>query len=265
VIVTVDAGNSRVKVSLAGPSRVTALFSVPTSSMATEVRRFARALDVRAGRLRSCAGAAVCSVAPEVDRLLVSELRRVTGKSVFVLTHRSRLPFELGVADAAKVGADRIAAAAGAVGVRRRHAIVVDVGSAVTVDLVLAGRFRGGLIMCGPHLGLRALGDYARRLPRIELEWSRKLRPGRFDDTEPAMVLGARAGAIGGILEGVHRLRSVSRSRPAVFLTGGGARFVSSGLPAAWTRDPHLVERGLYLLWSLNGGPQRAGRAKKNA
>ncbi len=264
MIVTVDAGNTRVKVALAGPSGVTELFDMPTLSVSGKRRDLTKTLASFAGKLRGVDGAALCSVAPEADRVLVTELNRFTGKPVLVLRPGSRFPFGVGVADVRKVGMDRLAAATGALGGRRRHAIVVDVGSAITVDLVLGSRFRGGLIMPGPGLGLRALGEYARRLPLVDLDRIRSVPPERFDDTEPSMILGARVGTIGAILEGVRVLRRAARVRVAVFLTGGAAPFVSGGLPTAWRRDPHLVAKGLYGLWMLNG-PASPRAAKKNA
>jgi type III pantothenate kinase len=264
MIVTVDAGNTRVKVALTGPSGVKELFDVPTLSVFRKRRVLAKSLDALVKQLRGVEGAALCSVAPEVDRVLESELERVTGRSVLVLRSGSRFPFAVGVADRGRVGMDRLAAAAGALGDRRARAIVVDVGSAITVDLVLGNRFRGGLIMPGPRLGLRALGEYARRLPLVDLDRIRSAGHERFDDTVPSMILGARAGTIGAIMEAVRVLRKAARVRAAVFLTGGAAPFVSDGLPAGWKRDPHLVAKGLYRLWMLNG-PAAPRAPKKNA
>jgi type III pantothenate kinase len=168
--------------------------------------------------------------------------------------HDSILPFRLGVANPANVGSDRMAAAAGALERGRESAIVVDAGTAITVDLVVHLEFRGGLIMAGPGLALEALGTYARRLPRIGTDALLAGAAGRFDDTEPAMLLGARAAAAGAVIEGVRILRHAAGFSPGVVVTGGGLGVIGDRLPRGWKREPDLVARGLYRLWELNRG-----------
>jgi len=252
MILAVDAGNTRVKVALVDSARVTELFALSTTVVFDDPRVFSRALDGCGSRLERLDGAAVCSVVPGFDRVIGPAIRRATGKSAFFVRHDSDLPFRLRLARPARVGADRLAAAAGAIAPRRADAIVVDIGTAITVDLIAGGEFRGGLIMVGPGLALRALGAYARRLPGIDAKAMAGGVPIRFDDTEPAMKLGARAAAVGAVLEGVRVLRLASRLSPAVFVTGGGARLVRDRLPRGWRQEPDLVAKGLYRLWRLN-------------
>jgi type III pantothenate kinase len=255
MILAVDAGNTRVKAALVDSARVTKLFSLSTAEVSNDPRVFSRALNACGSRLERLDGAAVCSVVPGLDRVVGPAIRRATGWSAFFLRHDSNLPFRLRLARPERVGADRLAAAAGAIAPRRAHAIVVDIGTAITVDLIAGGEFRGGLIMAGPGLALRALGSYARRLPEIDATALAGGVPIRFDDTEPAMTLGASTAAVGAVLEGVRVLRRSSRLSPAVFVTGGGACVVRDRLPRGWRQEPHLVAKGLYRLWGLNLQP----------
>lgn len=252
MILAVDAGNTRVKATLVDSARVTELFVLSTVSVSEDPRVFSEALDGCGSRLERLDGAAVCSVVPGLDRAIGPAIRRATGRPVLFVNHDSDLPFRLRLARPAKLGPDRLAAAAGALAPRRAHAIVVDIGTAITVDLIVGREFRGGLIMAGPGLALRALGAHTRRLPNIDERALARGVPIRFDDTEPAMKLGARAAAVGAVLEGVRVLRQASRVSPAVFVTGGGARLVRDRLPREWRQEPHLVAKGLYRLWRLN-------------
>ncbi len=264
MILAVDAGNTRVKTMLVGPKRVVPVLVLETAELLRDPRVIQRRLDIEDTRVGRVDGVALCSVVPALDPPLSSALRQATGKPVLVIRHTCRFPFRLRVLDPARLGADRLSAAAGAVGVRRSSAVIVDVGSALTVDLVWNREFRGGLIMPGPGLGLWALGCYARRLPKLDF---RRLEPSsatRFDDTEPSMTLGVRTAALGAVVEGIRVLRRSCGASPTVFVTGGGAHALGSGLPRAWKRDPHLVGRGLYRLWVLNStGGSRSGQ--KNA
>jgi type III pantothenate kinase len=149
------------------------------------------------------------------------------------------------------LGIDRVCAAAGAARHGAQSVIVVDVGSAITVDLVSRGTYRGGLIIVGPGLALRALSSYTAKLPA--LDWRRlEGRPDRFDGTENAMLTGAALGSAGAIREGVRYLDE-SLDRPArKYITGGGASVLLGRLPASWRFEPDLVLKGLYHLWQLN-------------
>ena len=241
-----------------GPRRVVPSSVVETDALLRDPRAMRRWLAAAGSRIHGVDGVALCSVVPALDRTLSSALRRATGKPVLRIRHTCRFPFRLKVADPRKLGADRLAAAAGAMTRPTSSAVIVDVGSALTVDLVKDGEFRGGLIMAGPGLGLWALGRYARRLPVVEFPISTSAPAIRFDDTEPSMVLGAQTAARGAVIEGVRLLRRSSRTAPTVFITGGAAHILGPHLPRAWRRDPHLVARGLYRLWVLNpvSGPR---------
>ena len=51
-----------------------------------------------------------------------------------------------------------------------RPAVIVDLGTAITVDLVSSdGAFQGGAILPGIEMSARALHDYTDLLPRIEM------------------------------------------------------------------------------------------------
>src|SRR6185503_14975808 len=71
-----------------------------------------------------------------------------------------------------RVGADRLYAAAGAVALYARSCVVVDAGTALTVDAVFVGdgtrAFLGGAIAPGPRLLAAALASGTARLPLIE-------------------------------------------------------------------------------------------------
>src|SRR5258707_3338212 len=82
------------------------------------------------------------------------------------LTYRD-LPLEVRVEFPERVGLDRLAAALAAKAIRgTRPTIVVDAGTAITVDLVSAdGAFEGGVILPGFRLTAQALAAGTNLLP----------------------------------------------------------------------------------------------------
>ena len=117
------------------------------------------------------------------------------------VTHAD-LPIGVLLEEPHRVGIDRLAGAAAAAFLKRpgRAAIVVDCGTALTVNMVSPdGAFVGGGILPGPALMTRALADGTSRLPEIsavELA-SPPAMPGR--STSEAIAAGIGWGIRGGV------------------------------------------------------------------
>ena len=252
LLLCVDAGNSFVKYALTSRTRCVSLGSQPTKGAAA--RRLPAEARRRVRQLAAVDGVIVSSVVPSLARSLSRELRRATGKHPIFVDHRLTFPFELRVAGRARLGIDRICAAVGAVRHGARAVIIIDVGSAITVDLVAHRLYRGGLILAGPGLALQALGTFTEQLPVIRSSRLRNPHQ-RFEGTQNSMVTGAIVGAVGAIRETVRHLDASIRQPARKVVTGGGAAAIVDHLPRSWRFDPHLVQNGLYHIWQLNFAP----------
>lgn len=125
--------------------------------------------------------------------------------------------------------------------------VVIDVGSAATVNLVTADRvFRGGAIFPGPMLMARALHQGTFALPEVKL---REPPPPVGRSTRQAIESGIYFALAGGIDRLVTEMTAPLESTqpPAVFLTGGGADWIGPALRTAHSRSPSLVLEGLAL------------------
>ena len=115
------------------------------------------------------------------------------------------------------VGIDRLLAAVAANRLRnpKRPAVIVDLGTAITVDLVDAeGVFRGGAILPGIAISARAMHDYTDLLPHIPMAELEEPPPALGRATVPAMRSGLYWGAVGAVRELIERLAEQDR-RPA--------------------------------------------------
>ncbi|MEI6638066.1 MAG: type III pantothenate kinase, partial [Planctomycetota bacterium] len=159
------------------------------------------------------------------------------------------LPLEVDVDEPSRVGIDRLAAAAAAAVAKapNRPAIVVDCGTATTVDLVSAdGRFLGGAILPGPELLSRALAEGTSRLPAVA-DLDRGLppvMPGR--STQAAIAAGIGFGMRGAVARLVAEAVQAVDGDPEIFLTGGSRGIVRDALPGA-IEIPDLVLHGIAL------------------
>jgi type III pantothenate kinase len=251
MILAVDIGNSQVKCAVVDGKRVIGKESLETGRC-NNVTILGDMIRRVANSVLSVDDVVMSSVVPPLTVKVVLVIERQTGIRPRLVDYKTRLPFKLAVTAPAKVGADRLCAAAGAVAGRRRSAVVVDVGSAVTVDIVRDGEFLGGAIAVGPSLSLRALGQYASQLPDIDFARVETPFPRRFDNTEAALILGASLGVVGGIRECVRYLEASVGFCPPKLITGGAAPALIARLPRSWHHDPDLTLKGLYVISTLN-------------
>lgn len=164
------------------------------------------------------------------------------------------LPLEVNLPRPDMVGIDRLLAAVAANRVRRadRPAIIVDVGTAVTVDLVSAGgAFQGGAILPGIEMSARALHDYTDLLPRIEMSELTEPPDPLGKATEPAMRSGLYWGAVGAVRELTSRMIADSSVDPELLVTGGAGPMVAKLLSHSAHHVPHLTLAGIALAGSF--------------
>ena len=159
------------------------------------------------------------------------------------------LPLAVLVDEPHRVGIDRLAGAAAAARVKdpARPAIVVDCGTATTVNLVsVAGEFLGGAILPGPALMARALAEGTSRLPEVAAldHGPPPALPGR--STQAAIAAGIGWGIRGAVERIVAEAQRPFAGAAQVILTGGSAGLVRDCLPGA-VEQPDLVLAGIAL------------------
>ena len=242
-VLVLDAGNSRLKWGLYVSPRWQTFGATPNGEIGTlalrewqNLLRPARAVGVNvageAVRLRIEALLARWRVTPEWMGSSAAACGVVNGYAV---------PEQLG-ADrwASLVAARRRVTAAGAV---PRPAVVVNAGTAVTIDALDAdGRFRGGVILPGLDLMLHALADKTAAL---------KTAPGRFAEFPTNTADALFSGAVQAVCGAIERMRRAVQGGDGdvlCLLAGGAAAAIAPHLPHAAEIVPHLVLEGVLAL-----------------
>jgi type III pantothenate kinase len=160
------------------------------------------------------------------------------------------LPLQVNVDQPERVGVDRLAAAVAANALRdpARAAVVVDSGTAITVDLVdERGVFQGGAILPGVRLVAKTLHEHTDVLPEIVLRPGQPLPAACGRNTRAALESGLFWGVVGAVKELISRLRQQVESPPQVFLSGGDGKLIASVLRDEAEYVPHLALRGAAL------------------
>ncbi len=144
--------------------------------------------------------------------------------------------------DPATLGCDRWLALIAARDQRSGSLAVVDCGTAITVDALLAdGQFLGGVISAGPQVATQALLEHA-----SHLHGELKAYSGAFNsDTGSAVGNGALAFAAGGIDKVLSEFSAQLGDNFAVLMTGGWATTIAPLLARAADIKPDLVLQGI--------------------
>lgn len=173
----------------------------------------------------------------------------VSGK-IIELHHDSNLPVRLIYKTPHTLGRDRIAGACGALALYPgRHCLIIDAGTCITTDMVLAGGiFIGGNIAPGISMRLQSMHDHTARLPLVEPAFP--ILP-MGDTTMHALQNGALLGAIMEIEGIIFRMRQAYGDL-SVVITGGDAGMLAGRLEYQIFVEPELVLHGLYKILSLN-------------
>jgi type III pantothenate kinase len=134
------------------------------------------------------------------------------------------VPITMALTDTSTVGQDRLLNALGAYTRAKQACIIVDAGTAVTVDFVDGqGVFHGGAIAPGLNMMLKALHAHTAALPEVRYEPVAEGSPfGR--ETAEAMRLGVQAAVKGMVRALVERYSEFYGAFPQIVATGGDAR-----------------------------------------
>ena len=153
---------------------------------------------------------------------------------------------EVDVEEPGLVGPDRVLSAAAALNICKEACIVVDAGTATTVDFATPeDGFLGGAILPGRTLMAGALRGGTSRLPEVA--------PNPTENplgttTEGAIRAGVFLGWVGAVKELVRQLRERNGPVP-VLVTGGDGRHLVAQLEAEARMVEGLVVRGIQLAW----------------
>jgi type III pantothenate kinase len=183
---------------------------------------------------------------------LIDWIRTHRPAEPIILLTASDVPLPVSLPRRDMVGIDRLVDAVAARYLRHgpHPVVVVDMGSAITVDLLSAqGVFEGGAILPGLGLSARALYEFTDMLPLIDLATLAEPPPPVGKNTLAAMASGLFWGALGAIRELAERMVPGSAETVEVILTGGSSLLFSRLLnqPQAMPDWPFLGGDPSYL------------------
>jgi type III pantothenate kinase len=190
------------------------------------------------------------SVNRQTEARLASWIRHRRPQDDYVLLSHTHFPQKIDVRYPERVGTDRLAAAVAVNELRApaRAAIMVDAGTAVTVDVITRdGVFRGGAILPGMETAAAALANATDALPLVDICELSSSPPPIGRSTEEAIRSGLVWGCVGAVRELIARISEELPEPPDVYCTGGEGLLLAQLLGQQLKFDPNLVLRGIAM------------------
>lgn len=255
MLLAVDIGNTNVTLGLFRGKKLLKSWRLSSDARRTadeHAHQLAGLLEADAGRVKSMA---IASVVPPLDAAFRECCLGLFKLDAVMIDHSSPLGFKVGYNPPADVGADRLVNAAAALDRYGAPVIVVDFGTAVTLDVVDRHRvYLGGAIAPGLELSAESLFRRTAKLPQIAPE-----APGAVigkstrESLNSGLVLGMAA-MVDGLLE---RFFAEMKERAKVVATGGAADKVVPHSRLIRDTEPDLTLNGIRIVAERLAGGRR--------
>jgi len=233
-------------------------FATSQHRTADETALVVDAFLARSGLATGLVGSVVASSAPPVTRTIVEVARDHLGLDVVVVGPGTKVGMPIRYDDPREVGPDRVVDAVAAVDLFGAPVLVVDFGTATTVEAIDAsGAYLGGAIAPGVLVALDALVARAAALRKVELRRPKSVI-GRT--TVESMQSGVVNGVVGQVTHLVELMRREIGQQAPVIATGGLCEVIGCEVAVVDHIEPWLTLHGLRLVWHRNRGRRRTQR-----
>lgn len=254
MILAVDIGNTQTVLGLLDDSGAIAQrWRISTDAMLTadEIRvKIGSLLGLDGYEWPGIQGVVMASVVPTLTAAYEELAERACGCTPLVVDPGVKTGLKVAYENPHEIGADRIVNAVAAIADHGAPVIVVDFGTATTLDVVDdSGAYLGGAIAAGIETSAEALFRRAARLSAVDLDPpARVIGRNTRESVQSGLLLG-EASMVDGL---VRRTWAELGYECPVVATGGLAERMSPLCETVTAVDPDLTLKGLSLIWGFN-------------
>lgn len=260
MLLAIDIGNTNLVIGCIENDKILFKARIATDAIRTsdqygvEIKNMMEAFGVQVKDIDDCI---ISSVVPPVFNSVKTGVIKVIRKQPMVVGPGLKTGLNIHMDVPSQVGSDRIVIAVAALAEYEPPLILMDLGTATTIEVVDRGStYLGGCIIPGVRTSLDALTSRAAQLPGIRLD-----RPGRVigKNTVDCMRSGIMYGTAA-MLDGMlDRVEEELGSRATVVATGGMAQFIVPLCRREIKLEKDLLLKGLNIIYQKNAA-KRGGR-----
>ena len=253
MLLAIDIGNTNIVIGCIRDDEILFEARIATDRTRTsdqygvEIKNMLEAFGVRKEELTDCI---ISSVVPPVFNSVRTGVIKVIGKQPIVVGPGLKTGLYIQVDVPSQVGSDRIVIAVAALAEYEAPLILMDLGTATTIEVVEPGNvYLGGVIIPGVKVSVDALTSRAAQLPGISLDQPKSVIGKNTVDCMRSGVMYGTAGMIDGI---VDRMEEELGHKSTLVATGGMAQFVTPLCKHEIILEKDLLLKGLNILYKKN-------------
>ncbi len=253
MLLVFDIGNTKTGIGVYSEGRWEADFRITThiDYLADEYAMLLKELLAEAGlSFDAIGGVVIASVVPPLTAVFQELAERYMGARALRVGHEVGTGGAIRIDNPTETGADRVANTAAVQELYGGPAIVLDLGTATTFDVVSEkGEYLGGAIAPGLGISAEALVSSTARLPKVELSLPLNAI-GRT--TVSAMQSGLVFGYLGLVKELILRLKKELGGEPKSIATGGMVEMIADWSGVIDIVNPRLTLEGIRNIYEWN-------------
>ena len=243
MLLAIDIGNSNIVIGGIDEEKIHFEARIATDRIKTsdqygvEIKNMLDLFRVPVEEVEDCI---ISSVVPPVFNAVRTGVVKVTGME----------PIVVGPGIKTSVGSDRIVIAVAALQEYKPPIILVDMGTATTMEVVDHGNtYLGGCIIPGVRVSAEALSSRASQLPGIQLDKPKRVIGKNTVECMRSGIMYGAAAMLDGMLD---RMEEELGKRTTVVVTGGMAQFIAPLCRRKMMVEKDLLLKGLYAIYKKN-------------
>ncbi len=253
MLLAIDIGNTNISLgciqdnNILFEARIATDQSRTSDQYGTEILTMLGAFGVKKEEITDCI---IASVVPPVFNSVRTGVIKVIGKQPMVVGPGLKTGLNIRVDIPSQVGSDRIVIAVAALAEYEAPLILLDLGTATTIDVVEPGNtYVGGIIAPGVKISSDALTNRAAMLPGISLEEPKQVVGRNTIDCMRSGIMHGTAAMIDGMID---RIENELGHKSTLIATGGIAQFITPLCKHDIILERDLLLKGLNIIYQKN-------------
>jgi len=253
MLLAIDIGNTNLVIGCIENDQILFKARIATDRLRTsdqygvEIKNMLEAYGVQIKDISDCI---ISSVVPPVFNSVKTGVIKIIGKQPMVVGPGLKTGLNIHMDTPSQVGSDRIVIAVAALAEYKAPLILMDLGTATTIEVVEPeNTYLGGVIIPGVKISLDALTSRAAQLPGISLDKPKNvIGKNTVDCMRSGMIYGTAA-MIDGLID---RMEEELGHSSTLVATGGMAQFITPLCKHDIILEKDLLLKGLNIIYKKN-------------
>ena len=253
MLLAIDIGNTNIVIGCMEGERILFKARIATDRLRTsdqygvEIKNMLEAYGAQIKDIEDCI---ISSVVPPVFNSVKTGVMKIIGKQPMVVGPGLKTGLNIQVDVPSQVGSDRIVIAVAALAEYKAPLILMDLGTATTIEVVEPDNtYIGGVIFPGVKISLDALTSRAAQLPGISLDKPRQVIGRNTIDCMRSGMMYGTASMIDGLID---RMEEELGHKSTLIATGGMAQFITPLCKHEIILEKDLLLKGLSIIYQKN-------------